>query len=165
MLGIIKNLFKKTQETVKEEDIDTWLDHKVSTLKKRLMEQLRLTNGRIKTSIEETKQKLEALEEAGLLNPDVPERAKHFMRGNKDEYTRRINNFLQSISEPTEIEQFEDFKTKVQASLHMPRKCAPFAAQIPMRTPCLNSISCCVGSPLRCARIAGRRSISPRMRW
>ena len=115
MFSILKNLFRK--ETLKQDDIDSWLDNKITTLKKDLKQQLDSTNEQIKAAMENTKQKLQALEQAGLINPDIPERAKHFMKGNREEYTRRINNFLQSIFLPEDLEKFEVFETQIKESL------------------------------------------------
>ena len=115
MFGILKNLFRK--ETVKEDELEFWLENKIKTLKQELQGQLSTANERIRIAIGQTKEKLQALEQAGLINPNIPERAKHFMKGNREEYTRRINNFLQSISVTNDIEQFDQFQSKTHEAL------------------------------------------------
>jgi len=117
MIGIIKNLFKKEQkEEVKLENLEIWLEKRISSIKERLSEQLRLTNGRIQSGAEYTKQKLNDLEQAGLMNPNIPERAKHFMKGNKDEYKRRITVFLQSLAPVEDLAKWDGFKSHAHES-------------------------------------------------
>ncbi len=117
MLGILKNLFGKEREQIKEQELDTWLDKKISTLKDELTHELTKTNQHITSGIAATKAKLEALEQGSLLNPEIPERAKHFMKGNKEEFSRRVTQFLQSLFLAEDLEQFEQFKLKTQEAL------------------------------------------------
>jgi len=50
--------------------------------------------------VQEARAAVAALETAGLVNPNIPERAKHFMKGNKEQLARLTQRFLDDISIP-----------------------------------------------------------------
>ncbi len=57
-------------------------------------------NEEIKQRISQTKENLESLNNAGLKNENIPERAKHIMQGNKKQYIHKTNHFLAQINLP-----------------------------------------------------------------
>ena len=46
------------------------------------------------------------LENAELRNPDIPERAKHFMQGNRDQFVKLTNRFVENLAVPKEAPDF-----------------------------------------------------------
>ena len=69
----------------------------------------------IEQNISETRNLLEQLEKASLLNEKIPDRVKHIMEGNRKNYSRKMNQFLDSIKLPInylEVEQFSQSFTK-----------------------------------------------------
>ncbi len=46
------------------------------------------------------------LENAELRNPNIPERAKHFMQGNRDQFVKLTNRFVENLNVPKEAPDF-----------------------------------------------------------
>jgi predicted nucleic acid-binding Zn-ribbon protein len=46
------------------------------------------------------------LENAELQNPNIPERAKHFMQGNRDQFVKLTNRFVENLNVPKEAPDF-----------------------------------------------------------
>ncbi len=46
------------------------------------------------------------LENAELRNPNIPERAKHFMQGNRDQFIKLTNRFVENLAVPKEAPDF-----------------------------------------------------------
>ncbi|MBI2147252.1 hypothetical protein HYU19_02115 [Candidatus Woesearchaeota archaeon] len=57
----------------------------------------------VQERIQDTKDAIRLLGEAVLLNPDIPDKAKNVMEGNRQSYIKAITNFLGSITFPDEI--------------------------------------------------------------
>ncbi len=99
----LKRLFfqKKTLEEVKN-----WLEEEQ---KKQQHEQQQAT-GAIQQEFPEllktAKQKISALEQAELRNPNIPERAKHYMQGNREQFIKLSNRFADNLFVPKEAPDF-----------------------------------------------------------
>lgn len=63
----------------------------------------------IKEQKQRTVEALETLENAELMNKNIPQRAMHILAGNKKIYIQRMNRFLGDIQPPDEIGQIEKF--------------------------------------------------------
>jgi len=90
MLGFLKRLFSKEHEVpVEEVELDTlssWFDDKTKSKIDSLNTELSEVGKRVSSEVEQTRQNLDALNKAELLNSNIPERAKHFMTGNRDKF-------------------------------------------------------------------------------
>ena len=104
--------FSKPDVEVKElsllevdEYIDSWCKETLSDLTKKL-EEIKLLVGEEKKKAYENSQVLLTAE---LKNPNIPERAKHIMEGNRKMYVQRFNRLLETISLPENLNKLSDF--------------------------------------------------------
>ncbi|MBW2972984.1 hypothetical protein KY346_01175 [Candidatus Woesearchaeota archaeon] len=121
MLGFLKKLFSKEPEVQTEEielaNLSSWFEEKTKPKIEELNSLLKETNQKISQEIEQARSNINALNEAKLMNPDIPERAKHFMHGNRDAYSKKINLFLDKIYAPDTVHNFPVFHSAVQNEL------------------------------------------------
>ncbi|MBU1855328.1 MAG: hypothetical protein KKF89_06395, partial [Nanoarchaeota archaeon] len=112
-MGLFDFLKKKKEETVKFSKIEEWIKRYFE--EKSLDERVNELKHEIEQNISETRNLLEQLEKASLLNEKIPDRVKHIMEGNRKNYSRKMNQFLDSIKLPInylEVEQFSQSFTK-----------------------------------------------------
>lgn len=121
MFSFLKKIFSKEPE-VPAEDIElsnlgSWFDEKTKPKIEELNIELKKVNEQISQKISETKQNLDTLNKMELMNPNIPERAKHFMKGNREAYTKKVNLFLDKIHPPQTIETLPIFHATIQNEL------------------------------------------------
>ncbi len=117
MLGFLKRLFgsgaqpAQNEETriVKLSDIESWLHSARQPIKEQIQAQLTLSKTRIAELSALAKEKVNALQSAQLMNPDIPDRAKDFMTGNREEYSRRVLSYIDKLSLPENTEHLSSF--------------------------------------------------------
>ena len=101
MLGFLKRLFSKEPEVPIEEvelvNLHSWFDEKTKSNLESLNTELKEVGQRVSSEVQQAKQNLDLLNKAELLNQNIPERAKHFMEGNRSSYTKKINLFIRYI--------------------------------------------------------------------
>ncbi len=56
------------------------------------------------------KEAISALEQAELRNPNIPERAKHYMRGNREQFLRLTSRFVENLFVPKEGPDFSQLE-------------------------------------------------------
>ena len=121
MFGFLKKLFSKEPEVPVEEieldNLSSWFDDKTKSKIESLNNELKEVGQRVNSEISQTKKNIEVLNNAKLLNPNIPERAKHFMQGNRDAYSKKINSFLDRVHVPYSISDFSVFHSSVQEEL------------------------------------------------
>ena len=121
MLGFLKRLFSKEPEVLTEEvelvNLDSWFSEKTLSKLNSLNADLKAVNDKVSASINETRSSIETLNKAGLQNPNIPERAKHFMQGNRDAYSKRVGLFLDRIHTPDAVQDFPVFYSALQDEL------------------------------------------------
>ena len=108
MLRFLKSLFglsgaqpEQAQEAVvKLEDLESWLYSARAPIHERIKSQIASSRDKIAQISKEAREKLSALQSASLLNPNIPERAKDYMTGNREEYSRRVTQYLDKIALP-----------------------------------------------------------------
>jgi hypothetical protein len=101
-MDFFTKLFKKKDEDmeIKLADLSEWfLKNSKDALKERNSD-LKEAINYITESKKRISYKLEKLENASLLNEKIPENEKHTMEGNRENYLRRANSFLDVISIP-----------------------------------------------------------------
>ena len=121
MFGFLKKLFSKEPEVPDEEvelaNLYSWFDEKTKSNIESLNNELKEVGQRVNSEIKQAKQNLDVLNNAKLLNPNIPERAKHFMQGNRDAYSKKINSFLDRVHVPYTISDFSVFHSALQDEL------------------------------------------------
>ena len=122
MLGFLKRLFGGTTEapeapktaTVTLYELEGWLKRAQAPTRTRFVEQLAATKSQIGEKSSIVREKLESLQSAQLMNPDIPDRAKDFMIGNREEYTRRVIKYLDKLNIPDDAESLSSFLSEHQ---------------------------------------------------
>ncbi len=95
------NFFKKKDiepKIVYFKNLDKWLDSYMES--KNITKKLSEFEKGVKVKVEEVKSVLVKLEEASLLNDNIPERVRHIMDGNRKNYIQKITQFLEDIKFP-----------------------------------------------------------------
>ncbi len=103
--GEKSELQKKSFAVSELDKFENWFDSEIKTLTNEKNNEMKDVCNDIKSGIEETKEKMNALSEAKLRNDKIPERAKQILAGNKDEYLRKVRQFLEHANPPKEIER------------------------------------------------------------
>jgi len=122
MFRFLKELFGKTAPETNTPDsaavalgeLEQWLKQARAPMNARLVEQLAATRSRIDQLAATIREKVSALQSAQLMNPDIPERAKDFMIGNREEYSRRVLQYLDKIPMPAAAEELNPFLVQHQ---------------------------------------------------
>ncbi|MEM3154616.1 MAG: hypothetical protein QW165_03580 [Candidatus Woesearchaeota archaeon] len=101
----LKNLFKEKKTL---EQAARWVQEKLEEKQKETNQAIATAEQEFPTAILEVKQALATLEQAELRNPNIPERAKHFMQGNRDQFIKLTSRFIENLFVPkdaTDISQ------------------------------------------------------------
>jgi hypothetical protein len=115
MFKFLRNLFQRSaavqapSATVPLEQLEDWLTHARAPACASLVEQLAATRSRVDQLVVLAREKVQALQSAELMNPAIPDRAKDIMRGNREEYCRRVAHYLTAIALPSEAERLPLF--------------------------------------------------------
>jgi len=86
---------KKTAEETRN-----WLKEEQATYDKEQEQTIKAGEQELQILLNETKQAISALEKAQLRNPDVPEKAKHYMQGNREQFIKITNRFIENLFIP-----------------------------------------------------------------
>ncbi len=122
MWEIFKSIFRKKEQELPKEEItlehlENWLDEKTKPVIAELNGRLAAAKQKVIREIAEARHNIEILEQAQLRNQEIPERAKHFMKGNRETYVKRINFFFSSIHFPDAISDYGFFYSAMQEEL------------------------------------------------
>ncbi len=117
MLKFLKALFGKTSAqpvvegpvSVKLTDYQSWLSGLQEPARQQVSSQITASKQKINQLSATIKEKITALQSSQLMNPDIPDRAKDFMTGNRDEYTRRVQQYLDKLILPENPEALQSF--------------------------------------------------------
>ncbi|MBC8500628.1 MAG: hypothetical protein ISS25_00860 [Nanoarchaeota archaeon] len=102
---------KKEEETVKFNEVESWITRYLEN--KNLDKKISQFKEEMNHKIEEAKELLTALDKAGLLNENIPDRVKHIMEGNRNNYIQKITLFLDDIRIPDNYLQIREFSKKL----------------------------------------------------
>lgn len=112
VFDLLKKVFIPEPESAEEidfQEIHGWFDEKYSARKDFLKGQIQA----IKSKIDEEKnladQNIKQLQNAELRNPNIPEKAKHYMEGNRKTYIQKVSQFMDSIEIPEDHIQADEF--------------------------------------------------------
>jgi hypothetical protein len=99
----LKNLFreKKTFEQLKP-----WLDEQLNKQNSDKKQAIATAEHEFPEILIAAKRAVIALEQAELRNPNIPERAKHFMQGNREQFLKLTNRFIENLFVPKEAADF-----------------------------------------------------------
>ncbi|MBI2134734.1 hypothetical protein HYU09_01980 [Candidatus Woesearchaeota archaeon] len=101
MLEFIKKLLskeeKKEEEGVSLEDLGSWIDKKTKPIFGNLSSDIKEAINAINDKREKVFENLEKLGNAKLQNPNIPERAKTVMQGNREAFIKKVTGFFNSI--------------------------------------------------------------------
>ena len=121
MLSFLKRIFKKEQDTSQEEvelnNLNSWFDEKTTPKIDELNSELANVNKRVLKEKQQTILHLDTLNKTELMNSNIPERAKHFMKGNREAYNKKVSLFLDKIQPPQKIEDLPVFHSVMQEEL------------------------------------------------
>ncbi len=99
----LKNLFRQKKTT---DEVKQWLQQEQE---KQQQEQKQATDTlahEFPELLNNVRKAIVGLENAELRNPDVPERAKHFMQGNREQFIKLTRKFADNIMVPKEAPDF-----------------------------------------------------------
>ncbi|NQU98058.1 hypothetical protein HQ533_01200 [Candidatus Woesearchaeota archaeon] len=114
-MGFFDFLKKKKEEEVKFSEVDAWIERHLED--KGLDTKVKSLKNHIESRISEARELLEKLEQASLLNENIPERVKHIMEGNRKNYLRKINQFLDDLRIPGDYLKIREFSKKFTEDL------------------------------------------------
>ncbi len=101
-----KLFFKKKTE----EETRNWLKEEQSQYEKEQEKTIKAGEQELQILLNETKQAITELEKAQLRNPDIPEKAKHYMQGNREQFIKITSRFIENLYIPkntTDISQLD----------------------------------------------------------
>ncbi len=101
-MNFFKRLFSRKPEdlTLKQIELEDWLEENSEDLLKEINHNIKKKFSEIEKTKTELMSKLSKLGKAELLNPDIPEREKHIMHGNRLNYIQKTESFLETIKLP-----------------------------------------------------------------
>lgn len=102
MFSLLKKMFsKKSQRAVQRrmglKEVEEWLNEKERSLEDSLRHLLKEVQEELSRHAEELSQNIEKLRVAKLQNPNIPQRAYHFMQGNRDSYIKLASHFRRDV--------------------------------------------------------------------
>jgi len=114
-MGIFDFLKKRAEETISFIDIGAWLDKQVAD--KELDQKLARAKSVIINKMIESHKHINALESAGLMNENIPVKAKQVMEGHRRAYVHRLRRFLDDINVPDDFSQIGFYAANFSESL------------------------------------------------
>lgn len=113
--GVFSRLVQKKQAVLQEKvylgDLSPWYESKQEPIKAKLANEMSRAKQNISYIIKHAGEKIDALQNAVPPNPNITPREKHFLQGNKEAYTKKINSFLEELKQelPEEAEELNGF--------------------------------------------------------
>ncbi|MBN2458870.1 hypothetical protein JXB28_01170 [Candidatus Woesearchaeota archaeon] len=102
-MGFFDFLRKKEPAVVNFSELDEWLDKQLE--EKKLGQKVEKAKSVVRSKVKESFNYLAELEKAALLNPNIPDRAKHIMEGHRKFYVQRLKRFLDEIEVPDDYSE------------------------------------------------------------
>lgn len=110
----IKKLFSKPKFEVKFNELESWLDSSVASKLKAIDDQVKEKLQEAEHVVQDVGPALKALEAAKLKNEQIQEKLKNYMTGNRDNYSREINQFIDWIDFPKSEDALEWSKSFIE---------------------------------------------------
>jgi len=119
-MNFFKKLFSREPKdlTLKQIELEDWLQENSEDFLIESNKKIKRNFAEIDKIKLELLRKLSKLGEAKLVNPDIPEREKHIMYGNRLNYIQKTESFLENIELPElDYELINDFCTDFERQL------------------------------------------------
>lgn len=119
-MKFLKKLFKKKPKDayLKYSELDDWFKQESKDFLKDIDDELENMTNDINIIKKNLRLSLKKLENASLINPNIPNREKQVMQGNKDNYINKTSYFLDHFTVPKiNYEQMKDFSFKFEEDL------------------------------------------------
>jgi len=119
-MNFFKKLFSREPEdiTLKQIELEDWLQENSESFLKETNNKIQKKFGEIEKLKEELLHKLSKLAKAELVNPDIPEREKHIMHGNRINYIQKTESFIDDLELPDiDYEIINEFCTDFEKQL------------------------------------------------
>lgn len=119
MFEFIKKFFKEEPEEKKFslKEFESWFEDYTKEKLEKTAEIIEEFNSKIEKNIDESRNKVENLEKAELRNPNIPDRVKQLLYGNKESYINKIKNFLENIEMPKKEDEIKELIEKFETNL------------------------------------------------
>ena len=114
-MGIFDFLKKKKEKRIKFNQIENWSEKYMKD--NSIEEIINSFKKETKTRIKEARELLKKLDGAALMNEDIPQRVKQIMEGNKKNYLRKINLFLDEIKPPKLCGEVKEFSKELSKKI------------------------------------------------
>lgn len=112
--NIIKQFKKETKEpekvSLKVKELDTWLESRLEKNFNSTKDDINKFKEKFKKELDEIKNNLEGLETAKLHNPNIHPKEKTILKGNKQSYIQKINQFIDSFP----VSSWREFKDVIE---------------------------------------------------
>jgi hypothetical protein len=117
MIRFLKALFgvrepdipAQSSTTVDLSNLVAWFTEARAPMHAQLSECITLARTRLEPLANTVREKISTLQTAQLMNTNIPERAKDIMEGNREEYARRVLNYLDMLALPAAREALPSF--------------------------------------------------------
>lgn len=112
VIHFLKGLIAKKpepEENVRLNELGQWIDSRIKSASDFLAGQLNALGERASAEIASARQGLDVLENAQLLNSNIPEKAKHLMEGNRQAYIKITGYFLDAVRFPASRDDARQF--------------------------------------------------------
>lgn len=126
MFSFLKKLVKKQDgsavtEDVPVEQLEPWLASKIASQRAEAQPHFDATIPLLREQLGAIASGVAALQNAALMNPNIPERAKQVMEGNREAFIRGIEQFAHNVKLPTTLDDVpafhQSFRESLQATL------------------------------------------------
>ena len=112
----IKQLFVREEEleSIDFSELRQWFDEKSKQNISELNKYIEDKNSELKELIGNTKQKIEIIKNAKLPNPDISEREKHFLEGNRETYVKSTLHLINQIeNNKLSLENYDQYFSNI----------------------------------------------------
>ncbi len=101
-MNFFKKIFSREPEqlSLNHIELQDWIEENSEKILSEEIEAIKEYFSKFREIKIELKEKLDNLQKADLLNPNIPEREKHIMEGNRTTYLTKMYTFLENMKEP-----------------------------------------------------------------
>ncbi len=118
-LDFFKNSPEKEIKEIELEALDEWADSLVKKKLESKKPELEKIKEEIYNEIKTLRDNIDKLRNSELKNPDIPDRAKHIMEGNRKIYVEKTESLLNEIEFPNDFENILEFHSAFDEYLNI----------------------------------------------
>lgn len=105
-------------EKVALSELEAWFDQLIHDSAQEVSEDIERIQARIAEEKSKLRQNLHILASAEIRNPNIPERMRQVMGGNREIYLQRMNTLFEKMSLPSEVVSIHSFTTSYDQTMH-----------------------------------------------